>query len=759
MSHFAKFSYLWLIAAHGVSSYVIFFLCDIAFCVEDTYRKYIGNFYIGLAPKSKVLKKEKRRMKNTLKVNDKKVLATLTALLCLGLLLPLVNAQQGPHMDTMRLLVIQSPDAVRMAMLNNIIDFAPDLIRTQDIEEFASVGKVVTYRPGFHYGEIGFNLRQPITGDVNFRHAVQHCFPRDDLIGTIYKYIVTKVNTIVPPALAEWYWPNVWAHDYNPGDPLTSGAWNGVKDSPTETAVGILLYGGYRFHNEAPTGSVGPEDYWDDGTTTDPLPTLGLYSPLSSVAPTSAESAERLVDEMNSIGLNNVEHWPYDFMGYIVKIRDLHDFDMYMIFHSDMVTPVWLYYELNSEFDVIGGDNWVGMNDAAFDTVTDTIMFSLNHDAKVGATRLLQEMMADALNPSGLSNLPFYSRTFYAAQRPELAGMVNYMGFGTDNWWSFISAEWDTTGNYRPGTTEKLVIYQNGEEPENLNPAFATTAYANNVMEMCWDSLLDRNPFTLTDEPGLATSWSISEGAYSTPNGPAVAKFHYDLRDDVWWHDNTTTTERKFTAEDVKFALDYLKDNEIATLMPAWEDVVYVDKTSDYSIDVYTDNPSQWLIYQYSGVAAVFPKHIWETVVDDPETEENEILAYVPTDYANPTTEFPTLTNFVGTGPYALTYHDPLVYSDVSANRHYWLSTTEIDDLLTEYFHRAGDVDRNGAIVSGDLSAIGLSMWTHAGDLLWNADADVTGPMGSPPEGYINIFDLATCGKFFGETKTVPLPP
>jgi hypothetical protein len=466
-----------------------------------------------------------------------------------------------------------------------------------------------------------------------------------------------------------------------------------------------------------------------------------------------------LVDELNSIGLNNIEHWPYDFMGYIEKIRDQHDFDMYMIFHSVAPRPTYLYYEMHSDFDVLGGDNWVGMNDAAFDAQLEIIMFSLDHDEKVGATRLIQEMMADAHNPNALSNMPFYSRTYYAVQQPELDGMVNFIGYGTDNTWSWMSNEWATTGNYRPGTTEKLFIYQNGEEPENLNPTFATTVYAWNVMNPCFDTLLDRNPYTLSDEPWVATSWSITEGTYTTPNGPAVCKFHYDLRDDVYWHDNDTTTERKFTAEDCVFALNYLKDNEIPTLMPAWENTVYVDKTSDYSFDVYTDEPSQWLIYTFSSYAAIFPKHIWETVVDNPLTPENEIMAYIPTDHANPTTEFPTLTNFVGIGPYALTYHDPLVYSDVEANRHYWLSTTEIEDILTEYFHRAGDVDRSGEIVSGDLSAIGLAMWTHPGDLLWNLDADVTGPMGSPPEGYINIFDLATCGKFYGETKTVPLPP
>jgi ABC-type transport system substrate-binding protein len=294
-------------------------------------------------------------MKNTMKISDKKLLATITLLLCFAFLLPLANAQQGPKMDVMRLRVIQSPDAVRTAVITRVVDFAPDLIRTSDIEEFAGLGKIITYRPGFHWGEIGWNLRQPLTGDVNFRHAVQHCFPRDDLIGTIYKYIVTKVNTVVPPALSEWYWPNVWAHDFAPGDPVTSPAWDGIKDSPTETACGVLKYGGYTYN--------ATEGYWQMPGTLDPMPHVDLFSPLSTVAPTSATSAARLVTECNNIGLSNIAHLPYDFAGYISLVRDEHDFDGYMIFHGISPRPTYLYYMLHSSQDVLGGDNWPGVQD------------------------------------------------------------------------------------------------------------------------------------------------------------------------------------------------------------------------------------------------------------------------------------------------------------------------------------------------------------------------------------------------------------
>jgi hypothetical protein len=36
-----------------------------------------------------------------------------------------------------------------------------------------------------------------------------------------------------------------------------------------------------------------------------------------------------------------------------------------------------------------------------------------------------------------------------------------------------------------------------------------------------------------------------------------------------------------------------------------------------------------------------------------------------------------------------------------------------------------------------------------------NADADICGPAGTPPDTNIDIDDLATTGKYFGETETI----
>jgi hypothetical protein len=80
--------------------------------------------------------------------------------------------------------------------------------------------------------------------------------------------------------------------------------------------------------------------------------------------------------------------------------------------------------------------------------------------------------------------------------------------------------------------------------------------------------------------------------------------------------------------------------------------------------------------------------------------------------------------------------------------------------MLSEMFHRAGDVDYSGKVDTLDLATIGLALMTSQGDPLWNPAADVTSANPDKrPDGHVDIFDLSTAGRFYGQTKTAPYEP
>ena len=167
----------------------------------------------------------------------------LTIILTIGSI-PLAPSQptrqRGPAIDKLRLKVIKSPDPQLIAMRTGNADVwaslsgstAADggLMRPGDVETLYTDGFTVTAAPGFHMGHIGINIRPdqsyrgrpeigPILSDVNFRHALFHAFNQLTDIASIFKYVVTPIGSLVPPAQGCWMYPNAPEHRYNLGDP------------------------------------------------------------------------------------------------------------------------------------------------------------------------------------------------------------------------------------------------------------------------------------------------------------------------------------------------------------------------------------------------------------------------------------------------------------------------------------------------------------------------------------------------------------
>jgi len=210
--------------------------------------------------------------------------------------IPTVYAQEtcGPKCDKVIHKVIKSPDDAVFAMQTGIADVYTDLMRTADIKTLDADGCTITQNLGFHIGFIAYNIRDTETiqayyrpeisywplHDVQFRHALVHCYNQLAIVPEIYGYIITPVRSLVPPSQSKYYNANVPMHPYNPGDPFTSPAGE-------HSTCGILKGADYTFEDADSSGTVTDADYWTcpDGS---PMPYLEIWTPFSEVNPTSS---------------------------------------------------------------------------------------------------------------------------------------------------------------------------------------------------------------------------------------------------------------------------------------------------------------------------------------------------------------------------------------------------------------------------------------------------------------------------------------
>jgi len=654
---------------------------------------------------------------------------------------------RGPKIDTLRWKVTRSPTAQLVEMTLGPpggSDIMQGSIRPTDIETLAAQGKIVSSRSGMHLCWFGVNMRRVPLDDVNFRHALAHLIPKDKIIGTLFKYVTIRIDTPTPPAQALWYNPYVDPHSFSPDE-----------------AKNILRQAGY--------GEGAPWTLPGGGA----MPTLKVYMPLEVVAPTSYVIGKMFVDEANAIGLTNIVSEPFDFAGYLAKVYDQWDFDIYWVCWSLGRFPTILYLGYDSSQNYLGSRNPSGISWPALDTELRTFYFGLDHSAKVAAIKKVQEMVMGSPTPAGdyyldynmdptyqaLAYFPVYSRNIYDMANPGLKGLINMFGYGTDNSYTYMNVEW--TGGTRPGTTDKMVVMVESEYPETLNPTSGKTVYAWDFMGGSFDGLMATNAWSHRDEPWLATSWSY--GKHS--DNKFYIKYNVRTTDlqgqPIVWADG-----KAFAPSDVKFGLDFLTQWD-PTRYRYFSDYIGAVGVVGNEVTINMTQTSQWFLYDM-GAALQFPEQVWakHPVHNHAWDSRTEVETFDPSAYTYPqagnTNPGPIAlpTQVFGLGPWILKHSTNFIatsgYGDLEANRKYWLTQDDHDLILTNQFHYSGDVNRDAKISILDLALVGKAFGSVPGMPRWNPDADITGPAGTPPDSKVDIDDLSLSGKYYGEKKTVP---
>jgi peptide/nickel transport system substrate-binding protein len=154
---------------------------------------------------------------------------------------------------------------------------------------------------------------------------------------------------------------------------------------------------------------------------------------------------------------------------------------------------------------------------------------------------------------------------------------------------------------------EKILKVGWSSEPDTMNPLTTYSTEAQEIIALIYDKLISYD-LNFKPEPALATDYSYSE------DGLTVT---FNLRPDVKWHDG-----EPFTAEDVAFTYNLIKDNEIGEYSQWLVHMVSATAADDYTFVLTFDIPQA---FNPALAIPILPKHIWSSMgASDIETFAND---------------------------------------------------------------------------------------------------------------------------------------
>lgn len=160
------------------------------------------------------------------------------------------------------------------------------------------------------------------------------------------------------------------------------------------------------------------------------------------------------------------------------------------------------------------------------------------------------------------------------------------------------------TGSKDTATLNKdwLIIHLSAE-PATLNPITSTDAYASNINDYIYESLLKRDEKTMQLVPVLADSWEISEDHLT---------YTFHLKKNIKWQD-----DQPFTAKDILFSFDRIRDPKVdsAHLRNYYQDIERLEVIDDYTVRYHYRIP-YFRALEFCGGIPIVPTHLFSKTED-----------------------------------------------------------------------------------------------------------------------------------------------
>jgi len=476
------------------------------------------------------------------------------------------NKVSGPKIDKLCMLIIANDDAKVLAAEKGDIDIISDITRPSDIDRLSRNPKLqMSLARGFHAFFLLLNNKAEPWNDYAVRQAAAQAIDRNNMVRTIFSGYCEPINGWLPPA-SPWALPDSATDIYDRSEARRKLKSRGYSWN----IAGILV---------TPKGRV--------------LEKMKLLAPLARVAPTTAELAEQIADSLRAIGFP-VEVEPMDFSSMIAKL-DRKEYSLAVLAWSMGRNPDSLYSFYHSSMDVEGGYNMTGTSDPQLDAALLKLRFANDRKSAEKYSAASQRILSRVM-PS----IPIYSRFSVSAVSRRWKNIVATDKMTADNIWTLLMAE------PKDGPMRRLNMVL-PEEPRNMNPFVASTAYSWQVLGLIYESLIGTNPVTLEDMPALAGSWSVrTEGRGQSAHTDLVFRILPGLK----WSDGS-----RLTAHDVKATIDFLRSRRIPRFFDSVKDVSSVESFDDGRLIVHMRGVSYWYLDNIGGLPCM-PGHVIKRIKD-----------------------------------------------------------------------------------------------------------------------------------------------
>lgn len=531
--------------------------------------------------------------------------------------------QKGPKAKEILFPIYMDDEARVLALLRGDVDLYPGLTKPADINRLSANKNIdITMNMGYHMFYGAFNTGKYPTSEKAFRHAFSHLIDRNKIILNLFEGYMLPLDSLVPQS-SSYFFDEIKKYEYDPAK-----------------AAKILDDAGFK---------MGPNGVRIDPKTGKDLEKIEFLTPLYEVAATSAEIGKMLAQEANKIGIPLVAT-PLDFNVMIDRI-DTFDYQMFVLAWSLSREPDHLFSFFHSSNAVEAGYNATQTKVPEIDKVLEDLLYATNRVDFTNASNKAQQLLADHT-----PYFPLYSRPYIDAFRKDkVKGYVPMNGYGAaqyQNLWTTLNIE-----SIDGDSTVKWLLSQ---EPKTLNPTTASTAYEWEILGRVNDLPFAYDPETVADMPNWVVEANEGTWKYTNPETnevvPNAAVVTYKLRKDVKWHDGVP-----FKAQDLKFTIEYLRDNQVPRYLGSTSTVVKVETPDDYTVVVYSSTPGFLHLYDIQGLP-ILPPHIWKDVKD--------WKAFQPWTQAHPTVK--GLTKLIGIGPFVFKEYKAGEYARLERFEDYW---------------------------------------------------------------------------------------